>query len=63
MRWKRPRRRVLLGDAVHAGADPIARLADRLIGTKLAGCSSCASRRDKLNDAHEKILNYLKREP
>ena len=38
-----------LGDAVATVAEPIARLSDALLGTKLVGCGSCAERRAALN--------------
>jgi hypothetical protein len=38
-----------LGDLVARLADPIARLADRHLRTKLAGCSACSRRRAWLN--------------
>lgn len=38
-----------LGDAVALVADPIARLSDAVLGTKLVGCGGCAQRRAALN--------------
>ena len=38
-----------LGDAVHAVAQPIARVLDKALGTNIKGCSACAGRRAKLN--------------
>lgn len=38
-----------LGDVVHAVAQPIARVIDRVAGTKLAECGGCARRRAVLN--------------
>lgn len=38
-----------LGDIVHKIAQPIAKLADRGLGTRLVGCSACAARRRKWN--------------
>lgn len=38
-----------LGDAVALVAEPIARLSDAVLGTKLVGCGGCAQRRAKLN--------------
>jgi len=38
-----------LGDAVAVVAEPIARLSDAVLGTKLVGCGGCAQRRAALN--------------
>lgn len=38
-----------LGDAVALVAEPIARLSDAVLGTKLVGCGGCAQRRAALN--------------
>jgi hypothetical protein len=38
-----------LGDLVAVFAEPIARVSDATIGTKLVGCGSCAERRAALN--------------
>lgn len=43
----RPRFR--LGDAVHAVAHPVAKAVDKIAGTKLANCSACEARRQRLN--------------
>ena len=40
-----------LGDQVATVAQPIARVVDRIIGTKLRKCGGCASRQDRLNAA------------
>jgi hypothetical protein len=44
----------LAGDAVEVVAKPIARLIDKVTGTKLTGCGGCARRREKLNSAFSK---------
>lgn len=59
MRWKyttpvtrddTPRAKTIgLGDAVAAVAQPIARVADAALGTRIAECGGCASRRAALN--------------
>lgn len=38
-----------LGDVVHAIAQPIAKIIDRVAGTNIAGCGTCAKRRASLN--------------
>lgn len=38
-----------LGDAVERVVQPLARLSDRVLKTKLAGCSACSRRRAWLN--------------
>lgn len=38
-----------LGDLVSSIADPIARLSDAMLGTKLVGCGGCAKRKAALN--------------
>jgi len=38
-----------LGDKVHAVAQPIAKVIDQTLGTKIQGCSACKRRRDRLN--------------
>lgn len=38
------------GDLVAAIAEPIARFADKHLGTHIEGCGGCASRRQWLND-------------
>ena len=38
-----------LGDFVATLAQPIARVSDAVLGTKLVGCSSCAERQAALN--------------
>ena len=38
-----------LGDYVHAVAQPIAKIIDMAVGTKIQGCGSCAQRRAALN--------------
>jgi hypothetical protein len=38
-----------LGDAVAVVAQPIARMSDALLGTKLVGCTSCAERQARWN--------------
>lgn len=38
-----------LGDYVHALAQPIAKIIDMAVGTKIQGCGSCAQRRAALN--------------
>lgn len=38
-----------LGDLVAAVAQPIARVSDAILGTKLVGCTSCAERQAALN--------------
>ena len=38
-----------LGDLVAKVAQPIARAADAVLGTKVAGCSKCRKRQDALN--------------
>lgn len=40
-----------LGDIVHAVANPVAKVVDRVAGTNLQGCESCAKRREALNRA------------
>lgn len=44
-----PRKPRGLGDAVALVAEPIARLSDAVLGTKLVGCGGCAQRRAALN--------------
>lgn len=38
-----------LGDAVELVAKPIARVLDRVLGTRISGCGACAKRRRRLN--------------
>lgn len=38
-----------LGDMVHAVAQPIAKVIDRVAGTNVQGCGACAKRRAMLN--------------
>jgi len=38
-----------VGDAVHAVAQPIARVIDKVAGTNIQGCGACAKRRANLN--------------
>ena len=38
-----------LGDVVAKVAKPIARVADRVLGTNLANCRGCKSRQDAMN--------------
>lgn len=40
---------IRLGDAVAAIAEPIAKISDRVLRTKIKGCSACAKRKDMLN--------------
>lgn len=42
----------LLGDRIDRLVKPMAILFDRWLGTKLAGCSACSSRRQRLNRWH-----------
>jgi len=49
--WPRPRKRIRLGDAVAAVAQPIARVIDRVAGTDIEHCGGCAKRRAALNAA------------
>lgn len=42
-------RRIRLGDAVAAVAQPIAKAADAILGTKIANCGGCRKRRQILN--------------
>ena len=42
-------RNARLGDKVHAVAQPIAKVIDQTLGTKIQGCSACKRRRDRLN--------------
>jgi hypothetical protein len=44
------RRKVGLGDLVHAGLKPIVTVIDAVAGTNLKGCGGCAARREKLNE-------------
>lgn len=37
------------GDAVALVAEPIARLSDRVLKTKIGGCSACRKRKEMLN--------------
>lgn len=39
-----------LGDLVALVAQPVARMLDFSLGTKLAGCQACSKRRQKLNN-------------
>lgn len=55
IRFNRPDERVPrftrnLGDKVHAVAHPVAKVIDRVAGTRLSTCGGCAERRRKLNE-------------
>lgn len=54
-------RRFGLGDAVAAVADPIARLSDAMLGTKLVECGGCAKRKAALNALVPDISNLTER--
>lgn len=43
------RRRIKLGDAVHAVAHPVAKVIDKIAGTSLQNCGGCAARRERWN--------------
>lgn len=59
-RWPKVRLRTVgLGDVVAAVAQPIARGIDAVAGTKLAGCGSCAKRKERLNAAMPDITRPL----
>ena len=49
------------GDVVHAIAHPVAKVIDIAVGTDLANCAGCESRREKLNQITfmKKILSIL----
>lgn len=40
-----------LGDIVHIAISPFAKVFDKVTGSNLSSCSSCAERREKLNQA------------
>lgn len=40
-----------LGDLVHLAANPIAKIADKVLHTSLSSCNACAKRREALNNA------------
>lgn len=46
--WKAPKG---LGDMVERIAQPIAKIIDRALGTKIQGCGGCKKRREALNKA------------
>jgi hypothetical protein len=48
-----------LGDIVAAVANPIARVLDRKLGTRIEGCAGCAKRRDWLNTHVPLKNNYV----
>lgn len=50
-----------LGDLVEKLARPIAKASDRLLGTKLSGCSACSKRRRKLNQWIPDLKHPLRR--
>jgi hypothetical protein len=62
MKIKILRTRIGLGDAVHAVAQPAARLIDRSLGTSLAKCQGCAQRREKLNTLANNINPLARRD-
>jgi len=43
-----------LGDKVHAVAQPIAEVIDRVTGARISTCGACAKRREKLNNLFNK---------
>ena len=47
--WPKPLKRLRLGDAVAVVAQPIAKVIDKLIGTDIQHCESCADRKKRLN--------------
>lgn len=47
--WKEPIRGA--GDVVHKVAQPIAKVIDKTLGTKIQKCGGCAKRREALNKA------------
>ena len=40
-----------IGDVVHKVAQPIAKVIDKTLGTKIQKCGGCAKRREALNKA------------
>lgn len=48
-----------LGDAVAVIAQPVAKIVDRLTGSKLVGCGGCARRRAALNQMVPDITKPL----
>jgi len=38
-----------LGDVVHAVAQPVAKVIDAVVGTRIQGCAGCGRRRAKWN--------------
>lgn len=50
-----------LGDLVYRVANPIARILDRVLGTRLRGCGGCARRRRALNRWTDKLRGRFSR--
>lgn len=48
-----------LGDLVAVFAEPIARISDAALGTKLTGCGACSKRREALNAIVPDITNLF----
>lgn len=46
-----------LGDLIAVFAEPIARISDAALGTKLTGCGACSKRREALNSIVPDITN------
>jgi len=45
----------LYGDVVKTLLEPVVRVSDRVLGTKLADCASCEERRQSLNSIGVKL--------
>lgn len=54
------RRRIGLGDAMAAVAQPIAKAVDAVLGTNLQNCASCGQRQESLNKAVDNINPFAK---